>query len=102
MKRCLEFVEKSNDAGVTHLTHWVQVMDICITKLIIIGSDNRLWPGRWHAIIWTNAEVLLIQISGTTFSEILRENHTFSFKKMHLNHMVSYNLVAPSHYLYLC
>ena len=42
------------------LTHWGQVMNICISKLSIIGSDNGLLPGRRQAIIiWTNAGILL-------------------------------------------
>ena len=62
-----------------NLTHWGRV------KLTIIGSDNGLLPGRHQAIIWTNAEILLIDPLGTKFSEILIEIHTFSLKKMHLN-----------------
>ena len=57
---------------------------ICVSKLTIIGSDNGLSPGRRQAIIWTNAEILLIGPLGTKFSEILIEIHTFSFKKMYL------------------
>ena len=57
---------------------------ICVSKLTIIGSDNGLSPGRRQAIIWTNAGILLIQILGTNFSEILGKIHSFSFKKMHL------------------
>ena len=33
------------------LTHWGQVMHICIGKLTIIGSDNGLSPGQHQAII---------------------------------------------------
>ena len=59
---------------------------ICVGNLTIIGfgSDNGLSPGRRQAIIWTNAEILLIEPLGTNFSEIAIEIHTFSFKKMHL------------------
>ena len=57
---------------------------MCICKIIIIGSDNSLSPGRRQAIIWTNAGILLIVPLGTNFSEILIEIDTFSFKKMHL------------------
>ena len=57
---------------------------ICVGKLTIIGSDNRLSPGRRQAIIRTNAGILLIGTLGTNLSEILSEIHTFSFKKMHL------------------
>ena len=66
------------------ITHWGQVTHICISNLIIIGSDNGLSPGRRQAIIWTNAEILLIGPLETNFSEIISENHTFSFKKMHM------------------
>ena len=52
--------------------------------LSIIGSDNGLSPGRHHAIIWTNAGILLMRTLGTNFSEILSKIDTFSFKKMHL------------------
>ena len=41
---------------VNELTHWGQVMHICIGKLTIIGSDK--------AIIWTNAGILLIRTLG--------------------------------------
>ena len=68
----------------SHLTHWGWVTDTCISKLTIIGSDNGLSHGRWHAIIWTNAGILLIWTLGTNFSEILIEIHIFSFKKMYL------------------
>ena len=47
------------------------VMHICVSKLIIIGSDNGLSSGRRQAIIWTNAWILLIEPLGTNFSEIL-------------------------------
>ena len=66
------------------LTHWGQVTHICVSKLIIIGSDNGLSPGRRQAIIWTNAGILLIWPLRTNFSEILIAIETFSFKKMHL------------------
>ena len=66
------------------LTHWGRVMHICVSKLIVIGSDNGLSPGRRQAITWTNAGILLIAALGTNFSEILIEIATFSFKKMHL------------------
>ena len=67
-----------------HLSHWGRVTHICISKLTIIGSDNGLTPGWRHAIIWTNARILLIRTSGTNFSEILSKIHAFSLKKMHL------------------
>ena len=53
-------------------------------KSTIIGSNNDLLPGRRQAIIQTNAWILLILTLGTNFSEILSENYTFYFQKMHL------------------
>ena len=57
---------------------------ICVSKLTVIGSDNGLPPGRRQAIIWTNAQILLIGPLGTNFNEILIEIYTFSFKKLDL------------------
>ena len=65
------------------LTHWGRVTHIRVSKLIIIGSDNGLSPGRHQAIIWTNARLSLIKPLETNFSEILIEIHSFSFKKIH-------------------
>ena len=62
------------------LAHWCQVTHICGSKIIIIGSDNGLSPGRRLAIIWTNAGILLTGPSGTNFSDNLSKIHTFSFK----------------------
>ena len=67
-----------------NLTHWGRMTHICVSKLTIIGSNNGLSPGRRQAIFWTNAEVLLIEPSGTNLNETLIEIHIFSFKKMHL------------------
>ena len=53
------------------LIHWGRVTHICVGKLINIGSDNGLSPGRRQAIIWTNAGKLLIGPLGTNFSELL-------------------------------
>ena len=66
-----------------YLTNWGRVTHICVSKLTIIDSDNGLSSDRRQAIIWTNAGILLIRTSGTNFSEISSEIHTFSFKKMH-------------------
>ena len=66
------------------LTHWGRATHICVSEIIIIGSDNGLSPGRRQAIIWTNAGILLIRTLGTNFSEILGEIHSFSFSKIHL------------------
>ena len=57
---------------------------ICVAYLTIIASDNGLSPSRRQAIIWANAEILLIRPLGTNVSEMLIEIHAFSFKKMHL------------------
>ena len=80
---CVCVCECVNDLG-DHLTHWDRVTHICVSELTIIGSDNGLSPGRRQAIIWTNDGILLIEHSGTNFSEILIGIQTFSFKKMHL------------------
>ena len=45
-------------------------MHVCVAKLVIIGSDNGLSPGRHQAIIWTNAGILSIGPLATKFSEI--------------------------------
>ena len=66
------------------LTHWGRVTHICVGKLIIIGSDNGLSPGRRQAIIWTSAGIWLMGPLGTNISEILIKIHIFSFKKFHL------------------
>ena len=67
------------------LTHWGRATHICVSELIIIGSDNGLSPGRRQAIIWTNVGILLIGPLGINVSENLIEINTFSFEKMHLN-----------------
>ena len=56
---------RAGDANI--LTHWGQVTHICISKLIIIGSDNGLSPGRRQAIMWTNGGILLIGPLETKF-----------------------------------
>ena len=77
-------VQQLNKISQTGLTHWGRVTHICISKLIIIGSDSGLSPDRRQAIIWTNAWILSIGPLGTNLNEILIEIHTFPFKKMHL------------------
>ena len=76
------------------LTHWGIVTHICVSKLIIIGSDNGLSPDRRQAIIWTDDGILLIEPLGTNFSEIITKNHTLSFKKMYLK--MSFGKWRPS------
>ena len=82
--RSIKSVKQAACHWVNSLTHWGRVTHICVGKLIIIGSDNGLSPGRRQAIIWTNAGIWLMRPLGTKFSEILIAIHTFSFKKMHL------------------
>ena len=36
-------------------------------KYAIISSDNGLAPNGWQAIIWTSADILLIEPLGTNF-----------------------------------
>ena len=55
-----------------------------VSKLIMIGSDIGLSPGRRQGIILTNAEIVLIRTLGTNLSKILSEMYIFSFKKMYL------------------
>ena len=64
-----------------YLTHWGREAHRCVVNLDIFGSDNGLQPGRLHAIIWTNAGILLIRPLRTNFSEILIAIHIFSVKK---------------------
>ena len=78
---------------VTVLTHWCRVTHICVGILTSIGSDNGLSPGRRKAIILTNAGILLIEPSGTNFSENVIKIQAFSFKKMHLK--ISYAKWRP-------
>ena len=58
---------------------------VCVSKIVIIGSDNGLLPDRRQAIIWTNAGILLITWDlRMNFGEMLIEINTSPFKKMHL------------------
>ena len=59
-------------AGLNVLIHWGRVTHICVSKLAINGSDDDLSPGRRQAIIWTNAEILLIGPLGTTWQIAVR------------------------------
>ena len=49
-------------------------MQICMSKLAIVGSDNGLSHGRHQNIFWTNAGILLIGPLATNFSESLFQN----------------------------
>ena len=73
-----------HEAIMWYLTNWGRLTYICVSKLTIIASDNGLSPGRRQPIIWTNAGILLIQISGTNLRETSSEIRTLSFKKMRL------------------
>ena len=65
-------------------THWGRATPPFVSNLPIIGSDNGLSPGRYQAIIRTNAGILLIEPLGANFSEILMVIHAFSFTKLYL------------------
>ena len=67
-----------------HFTHWGRVTRLCGSKIIVIGSDNGLSPGRLQAIIWTSAGILLIEPLGTNVNGIFIKIYIFSFKKMQL------------------
>ena len=69
---------------VSTLIDWGRVTHTCVGNLAIVGSDNCLSPGWRHAIIWTDAGILLIGPPETDFNEILIKNRTFSFKKIYL------------------
>ena len=71
-------------SGERSFTHQGRVTHICVSNLTIIGSDNGLSPGWRHAIIRTNAGILLIGPLETNFNEILIKIYIFWFKKMHL------------------
>ena len=64
--------------------HWSRVTHICVSKIIIIGSDSALSPGRHQAIIWTNAGISIIGPVGINFDGILIKTVTISFNKMYL------------------
>ena len=65
------------------LTHYSQVMHICVGQLTLIGSDNGLLPGRRQVNILASARILLIRALGTKFNESVIKMHAFSFIKMH-------------------
>ena len=65
------------------ITHWGRVMHTCVSKIIIIGSNNGLSLGRRHAIISTNDGILLTDPLEIYYSEIVMVVNTFSFSKMH-------------------
>ena len=77
-----------------HLSHWGRMTHVCISKLTINGSDNGLSPSWHQAIIWTNAETLLIGPLETNVSEILIKIYIFSLNKNALR-MSSGNWKSP-------
>ena len=83
IKVCCKIAQFRSLPHQSELTHWGQVMHICISTLTIIGSDNGLLPGWCQAIIWTITGILLIAPLGTNFNEILVEIYTFLFREMH-------------------
>ena len=80
----MEYMRERSQSPVWYLTYQGRMTHICDSNLTIIESDNGLSPDRHQAITWTNFGILLTGPLGTNFSEILTENHTFSFKKMHV------------------
>ena len=56
------------------LTHLGRVTHICVSKLIIIDSDNGLSPGRFQAIIWNNSGILLRRPFGNKLQWNLNQN----------------------------
>ena len=69
-------------------TNWGRLTHICISAQTIIGSDNGLSPGWHQAIIWSNAEILLIGPRGTNFSEILIKMFTFFSQEDEIENVV--------------
>ena len=65
-------------------SHRGRVTHICVGKLTITGSDNRLSPVAARAITWDNVGKLLIGPLGTNFIEDLIGIKTFSFRKINL------------------
>ena len=53
------FPAKQLQYAFSPLTQWGRVTHICVCNLSIIGSDNRLSPGRHQAITCTNAGIML-------------------------------------------
>ena len=51
---------------------------------MITGSDNGLAKNRHQAIVWTNADLLLIEPPGTNFGEISIKSETYSFQNVYL------------------
>ena len=58
-------VPQQQDNENMELTHWGRVTPIWVSKQTIMGPDIGLSPGQCQAIIWTNADILLIGPLGT-------------------------------------
>ena len=71
-----------------YLTHYGRVTHICVSEIIIIGSDDGFSPGRRQAIIWTNAGVLLIGPLGIHFNGIVNRNQYIFIQKNALGNVV--------------
>ena len=56
------------------ITHWDRVTHICVSQLIIIGSDNGLSPDRRQAIIWNKWWNIVIWTLGKKFQWNLNRN----------------------------
>ena len=66
------------------LLYWDRVTQICVSDLIIIGSDNGLPAGPRQAIIWPNAGIILTAQLEIYFNELLIEIQTFLSMIMNL------------------
>ena len=62
------------------LTDWGLLTHVCVSKSTTIGSYNGLSPAAPNHY----PGILIIRTSDPNFNEIITENHTFSFKKMHV------------------
>ena len=52
--RCWFWTCTQQAISLKSLTHWGQVMHICVSEIITIGSDNGLAPVQcWNIINWT-------------------------------------------------
>ena len=79
---CSDWKKKICRSAVILLTHLGWVMQIYLSNLTIIGSDNGLSPSQHRAITWSSAGILLIAPLGTNFTEISIWIEIFLGKKM--------------------
>ena len=79
MKNCCP-QNKLGTVTIKSLTHWGWMIDICLSNVTMICSDNSLSPGQRQAITWTNTGILLIGHIVTNLSEISIEIHSHSRK----------------------